>query len=332
MTIFAVMKKFLCLAAVLAFASCGGGGSKKLPSGGAPYEIVVVAEDRDFKAAGLGDTIKAVLGEPVPRINSYEPQFDALHMIPEAFGDVARRVGGIVVVQLDSEKYKRPELAPMRDVFASPQVVVYAVGPDAKTLAQHIHEHGEELRKAFNDLERERWTAAALKAPSVEMQRIVHDKFGFEISLPNGFILGKEADNFLWLRFRYPESDQELSIWSYEGNDLSLAALVDARDRYVGLIPGELEGSHMITVREIVEPAVREIEINDRKWVEMRGLWEVANDIMGGPFVSYSTVIDGRVITIDGAVYSPSPYRPKRNLLRQLESIVYSVVPRSIHN
>ena len=319
------MRKLLLLSVVILLAACGGGEVKKLPSGGAPYEVVVVATQEDWSKDALGDTIRAVLGAPVPRINNYEPQFDVLHMLPGSFVDVARRNGCVMVVQL-GEKYTRAELAPRRDEFAAPQLVVYAVAPDAATLAEYMSVHGEELREMFNGLERDRWIVSARKSPAVEMQSRVNEKFGMGVALLNGFILGKEAEDFLWLRFRYPESDQELIIYSYplEGK-VTPQTLVDARDRFVALIPGEVPDSHMITVREIVEPVFRQVTVGGREWIEMRGLWEVKNDFMGGPFVSYSTVVDGRVVTIDGAVYSPSPYKTKRNLLRQLESVVHSV-------
>ncbi len=321
------MKKLLLLACVLLLAACGGkkGEPKKLSSGGAPYEVVVIATDADWRAGGLGDTIHSVLEAPVPRINSYEPQFDVLHMIPERFTGATRRNGNVVIVQL-GDKYTRAQLAPRPDEFASPQMVVYAVAPDAATLALYMGEHGEELREMFNKLERDRWVAAARKSPAVDMQSRVNKKFGISVALPNGFILGKEAKDFLWLRFRYPEADQELTIYSYPAEgELTPEKLVAARDRFVALIPGEVPDSHMVTVTEIVEPVLRNVTINGREWVEMRGWWEVKNDFMGGPFVSYSTVYDSRVLTIDGAVFSPSPYNMKRNLLRQLESVVYSL-------
>ncbi len=49
------------------------------------------------------------------------------------------------------------------------------------------------------------------------------------------------------------------------------------------------------------------MKIGDRTWAELRGFWDVENDFMGGPFVSYSTLDEatGRVLTIDGYVYSP---------------------------
>ncbi len=323
------MRKLLFLTATIMLAACSGkqtdNNGKKLSSAGAPYEIVVVAEGRDWNAAALGDTIRAALSAPVPQINSYEPQFDVFHIMPQGFDQTVRRNGNLMIVQL-GEKYKRAELAERPDEFASPQMVVYAVAPDAATLAKYIGEHGEELREMFNGAELKRWLALARKAPSVDMQARVNEKFGIGIALNNGYILGKEAQDFLWMRFRYPEADQELTIYSYpvEG-ELTVENLVAARDRFVALIPGEVPDSHMITATEFTEPVVKEVTINGRVWAEMRGLWEVKNDFMGGAFVSYSTVVDGRVLTIDGAVFSPSPYKMKRNLLRQLESVVYSV-------
>jgi hypothetical protein len=310
---------------VLLLAACGGGANKKLSSAGAPYEVVVIAESADWRAAGLGDTINSVLGAPVPQINNYEPQFDVFHILPTGFDATVRRNGNLMIVQL-GDKFTRPEIAPRPDEFASPQMVAYAVAPDAATLAKHISENGEQLREMFNSLERTRWTALARKAPSVEMQKRVKEKFGVGIALNNGFILGKEAADFLWLRFRYPESDQELTIYTYPAaGELTMENMVAARDRFVSLIPGEVPDSHMITATEYVDPVVRTVTIDGREWVEMRGLWEVKNDFMGGPFVSYSTVVDGRVLVVDGAVFSPSPYKMKRNLLRQLESVVHSI-------
>jgi hypothetical protein len=61
----------------------------------------------------------------------------------------------------------------------------------------------------------------------------------------------------------------------------------------------------------------------------MCGLWEVANYFMGGPFISFTTVnaATREVVTIDCYVYSPK--EKKRNLLRELQHLVYQVeLPR----
>ncbi len=59
--------------------------------------------------------------------------------------------------------------------------------------------------------------------------------------------------------------------------------------------------------------------------VLMKGLWTVVNDFMGGPFV-LNVVLDQkneRVVYMMGYVYAPEG--KKRNMMRQVESIIYSM-------
>ena len=48
-------------------------------------------------------------------------------------------------------------------------------------------------------------------------------------------------------------------------------------------------------------------------------------ETMGGPFISHTRLdeLHNRLITIEGFVFAPG--RDKRNLLRQVEAMVYSV-------
>lgn len=89
----------------------------------------------------------------------------------------------------------------------------------------------------------------------------------------------------------------------------------------------------MSTVKQIADasgeeyidfkPQMRMLEIDGRKWIEMSGLWDVENYVMGGPFVSYTTVnqATGEVVTLDCYIYAPKG--EKRNMLRELQHFVY---------
>lgn len=72
-------------------------------------------------------------------------------------------------------------------------------------------------------------------------------------------------------------------------------------------------------------PEYRTMRIGDRPWVEMYGLWDVEHYFMGGPYVSYTTVNKelGEVITVDCYVYSPKV--DKRNMLRELQHMIYLI-------
>ena len=72
-------------------------------------------------------------------------------------------------------------------------------------------------------------------------------------------------------------------------------------------------------------PQLKVVEINGRKWIELRGFWDVENDFMGGPFVSYTTIdaASGNIVTLDCYVHSPK--YGKRNFLRPLEHLVHLI-------
>jgi hypothetical protein len=57
----------------------------------------------------------------------------------------------------------------------------------------------------------------------------------------------------------------------------------------------------------------------------LRGWWEVNNDFMGGPFVSYSTLDEttNEITTIMFALYAPE--EGQRNPLRELEHLIYTI-------
>ena len=58
---------------------------------------------------------------------------------------------------------------------------------------------------------------------------------------------------------------------------------------------------------------------------EMRGLWTVEGDFMGGPFVSWTFIDEprNRLATVFGFVYAPKV--DKRNHIRRVESILHTV-------
>ncbi|MFW5773594.1 MAG: DUF4837 family protein, partial [Tangfeifania sp.] len=66
-------------------------------------------------------------------------------------------------------------------------------------------------------------------------------------------------------------------------------------------------------------------EHNGNYAFEMRGLWRLKNDFMGGPYVSLAVldVENQRVIVGYGYVYAPNT--DKRNYLRQVEAMLYSM-------
>ena len=80
-----------------------------------------------------------------------------------------------------------------------------------------------------------------------------------------------------------------------------------------------------MTTSTFVSPEYRKVEIDGIFRAELRGLWEMTTDMMGGPFVSQAFVNEntGRVIFIDVYVYAPE--KKKRSLIRNLEASFYTI-------
>ena len=75
---------------------------------------------------------------------------------------------------------------------------------------------------------------------------------------------------------------------------------------------------------EYFVPTLEYIKYRGRDLAQVRGMWDVQDDFMGGPFVSHSFYSpDGKeIIVAEAWVYAPQ--EDKRNFLRQVEALLYS--------
>ena len=292
-------------------------------SQGAPYEVIVVAKNSVWEGPA-GDTLRKIMQQPVPTINQYEPLFDVLRVAPDNFKNLLERHRNVLKLLVDPT-VENIGIGVQYDVTAKPQVVMLAQAPTEEALTTLLAENGENILQVLEAAERDRTIDFGKRFGSQELEKIIREKFGVKMHIPKGYALRSESEDFLWASYEFPTASQGFFIYTYpyEGpKSLSVKALTAARNKFAARIPGPSDGSYMTTLGEY-EPDHRMMRIEGRLWVEMRGLWDVANDFMGGPFVSFSTVdtATNRVFTLDCYVYSPK--LGKRNFLRPLEHLVY---------
>ena len=308
-----------------------GNAEPMVNSQGAPYEMVVVCPSPQWSEE-VGDTLRAILLTPVEMLNAHEPIFDVLRVEPKGFGSLVSRHRNILRVTVDPEA-KEPAVKVSYDLYARPQIVIDAVAPSDSLLTACLWENRDNIVTAIEAAERNRTLAYYDKFSEKRLDKLVLSKFGVEMKVPDGFRLRNQLDDFLWISKEYPQSSQGFFIYSYPytgREDFEAAALTEARNRFAALIPGENPGSHMTTNTEF-PPQLKALRINGRFWAQLRGFWDVQGDFMGGVFVSYSTLdrTTNRVITLDCYVYSPKQH--KRNYLRELENLIFTVSLPSDH-
>ncbi len=316
------------------FNTLSNGGKKT--SQGSPYEVLVVCQAPEWEGA-TGKALRELLERPVEMINQNEPMFNVMRVTYNDFKNMLPLHRNILKVVV-SPKVKQASIAVQYDVEAAPQIVLTLQGKSQKAITDYLAENGENLLYVLEMAERDRTVRFAEKHNVKSLGEIIKNVFGVDMNVPQGYELRAQSDNFLWASYEFPMSSQGFFIYSYPYHgkgSLSVDELVRMRDNFAARIPGPSAGSYMTTVDKLPDAEAKEylpfkpdykaVKIGDRVWIEMRGLWEVENDFMGGPFVSYTTIDEqrGRVLTLDCYVYSPK--YGKRNFLRAVEHLVYLI-------
>lgn len=301
---------------------------------GTPYELVLVCAQEQWQSE-LGDTLQAVLKQPVKELMQYEPMYNVLRILPNNFKSLTERHRNIIVVNVNPY-IAEAGISVRYDVTAKPQIYITLQGPDIQSLTKYVSDNRDNLLYILEKAERDRTIAYSAKYFAAPLREQILDKFGMDLAVANNYQLRTASDDMIWISQEYPMASQGFVIYKYPytgKESLSAKALVKARNKFVARIPGPAEGSYMSTVDEIPDdsgekyipfkPEYRTLLIGDRPWIEMVGLWDVENYFMGGPFVSYTTVnkSTNEVVTIDCYVYYPKT--KKRNMLRALQHLVY---------
>jgi len=79
----------------------------------------------------------------------------------------------------------------------------------------------------------------------------------------------------------------------------------------------------MIT-EDAYAPFIFKTIIDNKPTIETKGIWELENDFMSGPFINYAIEdkVNNRYLVIEGYVFAPSVN--KRDYMFELESIIRS--------
>ena len=310
--------------------------SNKKPIQGSAYEVLVVCNNAEWESA-LGAKLRELLGQPIEMLNQNEPMFNVLRVTANDFRHLLVQHRNILKVVI-SDKAQQAQIVAQYDVDAAPQIVLTFQAPTQQAALDYLQTNGDALLKVLEIAERNRTIAYADKHNVKILNDLLSEQFGISVKIPKGYELRSQSENFIWASYEFPVASQGFFCYSYPyrgKGSLTADYLVAMRNSFAKRIPGPSNGSYMITVEQIPDaegkgyiplaPLYRSVVVNGKEWIEMRGFWDVENDYMGGPFVSYTTVNEAtnQVFTIDCYVHSPK--YGKRNYLRPLEHLVYLI-------
>lgn len=318
-----------------ALISCQGDGARVALPGkvGAAGELVVVAP-QDVWESVAGDTVQAMLGQPYPVLPQYEPLMDVVHLEPELFDRFWKPHRNILVLEVaDRVDTQEPSFAFFRNKYSRGQIYLVAKARNAEALANVLGSRGDEMISLLHAEEASRFADIVALSPNEVIAREVLEEWNVQGLWPKDARLAKQEEGFWWIdrqltRLKGGDNhdiQQGFFIHSepYTSADqLSLEHVLDRRDALTKRhVQGPTKGSYMATERRFF-PAYEEMEFDGRFALEVRGLWKMENDFMGGPFYSLTLVDEdrGRLLTLEGYAYAP--YFDKRPYIREVEGVV----------
>jgi hypothetical protein len=296
--------------------------SKPVTTDSAPYELLLIA-DKDWLKTADGTVVMEVLNSNILGLPQQESNFKVMSINPAAFSKTFQGFANIIQLDINS-KYTKAEFQVAHDLYAHPQTIAYLTAPNGKSMAEMVIKRQHQIIDMFNDAELKREQVNLHRIYSDKVKREVKRMFDCNLYVPKDINAVKTGKDFLWASSNQIDNRLNICVYSYPltaEENISEQRFIAIRDSFMREnIKGNEANQYMATNPEFV--FTRTLQLEGHTMMEARGLWEMKNDMMGGPFVSYSQIdtLNRRVIVAEGFVYAPE--KKKRLFIRQLEAAI----------
>lgn len=318
---------FTLLTISLILLSCNGKSSNQrfVPESSGNINSLLVVVDNMLWEENVGETIRDVFAAPVPALNQEEPLFNINQMPPQVFSGFATK--NRIVLKI--EKGKPADTSIGEDVFARPQTLIVVSGNTNQEIIDQLKANGERIIKEFKKEEiKEKQRRINI---SLFDAKPIQDQLGVDIKFPTAYRIALHDDNFFWIRKDITTGNMDFMIYEVPMNKIrksdstTVGDIIRMRDS-IGKahIQSSIEGAYMIT-EEAYAPYVFDTTIDGKSTIETKGIWDMKNAFMSGPFINYAIEdkANNRYVVVEGYVFAPSV--EKRDHIFELEAILRSV-------
>ena len=340
---------------VLLMVSCAGGENKRfepVPNAYGNANNVVVVADEGVAESIAGDTLLYYMNAAFPILPTPEPLFDVKVYSPANLtAKKERKELRTYVVLADMSDTDSPTTAMVRqdlgaenvrsilekqgygtkvvkDKWAVGQLLIYVFGKDENALLENVQKSFPGILQRINEHDNEQIRATAFfKGYNRTLEKEIENNLNIKMRIPANYqkVVYDSLDNTYWLRYDVGEFIYNVLIHKqeYESQEqFTRENLIAVRDSIGLLVATNSEDTRMV-VNDVDLPLfVKGTTINGNFALEAKGVWEIENDFMGGPFVSYliHNPNSDELVLVDGFVFAPG--KSKREPIQTLEQII----------
>lgn len=336
------------LTVFLVVESCQSGGKSGLPkfgtqlpsSFGSASDLNILTDSSIWRSE-IGDSLRYYFERYYPILPQREPYFNVRFFSPDDLIEYPTRkelTNFVIPVDLTDESSPTTQMV-MRDLdgrlgdtlrmikgsnkWARDQLVLYVPGRGRQELLNNLKKYKEIINRELLNHEKPLVENKLYsQGRSRVLQKMLSDSFGFQMEIPKYFKVAIQDDGFLWLRGDTEKVNRNVMITRVPYDSTS-----QLRSEYMQYLRDSLgkeyiattiEGSFMLINDEDLPMMLSKTEIASQYALSLKGIWEMENDFLGGPFESFLVMTPDRksLIFIDFFIHAPS--KPKRDLMKEL--------------
>lgn len=312
---------------------------------------LTVIADSSLWQSGFADSINYFFGAPYIILPQPEPIFDISYLSPERLSgqpawqqlrnyvvladlsDPESPTTRMVKSDLPDAKIEQADVdgfttAVANNKWATGQQLIYLIGRDERELKTGLSAAYPAIVDRLKERERERIEATTyFEGGNSAVERTIRSRTGARLRIPGDYELAPIEDTtVVWLRKQIPEGSVNILVnrVSYDDQQqLTRQGLKELRDELgAKYISSTTPGTFMRINDQDLPFFLETTDVNGNYALEGRGIWEMENGFMAGPFVSY--LIHDRdneeLLLVDGFVHAPG--KKKRDLMEEVTLVL----------
>jgi len=320
-------------------------------SNGGETEIIVVVEnmqERNF----IKNAVDSIFVFPVPGLPQFESAFELRYIQIADFKNLYQKHLNILFVY-DKEKDQRiieylnknitsfdienEFFKSKSDKWSSPQQLVFVSGQGHESIIQTIYQYANDMVEMFDKNSKKRLHGIIYQRGDLtKLTQRMYKNHQYRYDVPKNYQIIIEAyqghndsilnstltQGLIWLRGETKKSNVNILSYSTELDEMlfeNIQGLFDVKNRVGRLVESEKEGAYMSIDTINMPYELKRISIDGKEAIEIRGLWQMENDWMGGPFIFYviKDKKNNRMVFFDAFIYAPES--KKKVFVKRLE-------------
>lgn len=336
------------------FVSCTEDVQRRLqptPSAFGQINSLVVLADSSLWEQGASDSIAFFFEAPYIILPQPEPIFDVRFVEPERLAAEPtwqQLRNYVVLADLSDEDSPTTEMvrqdmtdaklqqvreegfgtAVANNKWATGQQLIYMMGRDRRELLAGMSTVYPAVVKRLQARENERLKVTTyFEGVNRRMADTIQQLTGARVDIPGGYgRVPLEDEDLIWLRREVQGASLNIMVAKVPYEDqsqLSREGLKEIRNEIGREYVSSLTDNTYMKINDEDLPLFTEpTELNGSYAIEGRGIWEIENDFLAGPFVSYliNDEAQRNLVFVDAFVYAPG--RKKRDLMEELVQVI----------